>query len=154
MGREVTREEVVAEAKKYLGVPFVHQGRSMNGVDCVGLIVCIANGLNIEVQDLEAYHRTPSATKLREMIDANIVEIPIEEAGKGDFLLMRTGGLKPRHMAVIIEDRTDYEKGIEPQIIHAVSRPTLNRVTEENLAKHRPDIVAAFRIEGLKNERG
>jgi cell wall-associated NlpC family hydrolase len=33
------RELIVANARKFVGTRFVHRGRTINGVDCVGLII-------------------------------------------------------------------------------------------------------------------
>lgn len=64
--------EVIIEARRWLGVPFRHQGRTRYGVDCVGLVICVAAKLGIIPIDLDRrdYGRTPSrdelANKVRE----------------------------------------------------------------------------------------
>ena len=37
--------DIVSEARRWLGVPFQHQGRGKFGVDCVGLVICVRNAL-------------------------------------------------------------------------------------------------------------
>ncbi|MBI5872997.1 MAG: C40 family peptidase [Candidatus Omnitrophica bacterium] len=39
--------------KKYLGVPFQHQGRSISGLDCYGLIINVYKDLGFELLDIE-----------------------------------------------------------------------------------------------------
>ena len=46
----ITKEDVVREAKTWLGTPFHHQGRLKGvGVDCAGVIVCVAKELKLKV---------------------------------------------------------------------------------------------------------
>lgn len=48
----MTPEEVINKAREYIGVPFHHGGRSRKGgVDCGGLLVCVAADLGIEYVD-------------------------------------------------------------------------------------------------------
>jgi hypothetical protein len=42
-----TRKQIVDKAREYLGVPFQHQGRSKQGLDCVGLILAVAEDLQL-----------------------------------------------------------------------------------------------------------
>lgn len=38
----MTHNDIVAAARRYIGVPFRHQGRSSLGMDCLGLLVKVA----------------------------------------------------------------------------------------------------------------
>jgi cell wall-associated NlpC family hydrolase len=55
----MTGGDVIISARRYIGVPCIHQGRSLKtGVDCVGLVVCVAHDLGIpfhEPRDGYAY---------------------------------------------------------------------------------------------------
>ena len=51
-----TAAQVVREARTWVGVPFLHQGRSRNGVDCVGLPIVV----------LHDARRLPPTLKLRD----------------------------------------------------------------------------------------
>lgn len=43
---------------KYVGIPYVHKGRSLNGLDCWGLVVLIYRELfNMELLDMENYEQ-------------------------------------------------------------------------------------------------
>jgi cell wall-associated NlpC family hydrolase len=42
-------------ARQWLGVPFVHQGRTEWALDCVGLLVMAARGAGIPIQDRTDY---------------------------------------------------------------------------------------------------
>lgn len=46
------------EFDKYIGIPFVHRGRTKNGVDCYGLITLIYKSeLGINLFDIETYQK-------------------------------------------------------------------------------------------------
>jgi cell wall-associated NlpC family hydrolase len=42
-----TSHPILNEARSWLGVPFVHQGRTRHGVDCLGLLMQIAKELQL-----------------------------------------------------------------------------------------------------------
>lgn len=139
---QVTREQIVTEARSLLGVPFLHQGRNPQlGLDCVGLCVEIARRVDYpEIIDLEAYKRTPSASDLLELLRANLDEIDLSEVGIGDVYLMKMGGAKPRHVAI---------KTSEKEMVHALSSLSIKRVIEQNISLYRPEFVRGFRLRGL-----
>lgn len=142
------RQQIVDEAKKYIGVKFLHQGRSIHGVDCIGLIIAVGKSLGYEVADYRAYSRTPDSKTFKNKLAHYLEEIDVADAQKGDIIFLRYGGLLPRHVAIISEDQKDISKNIEPKIIHAINTPSLNRVVEENLETYRNGITAAFRFRG------
>jgi hypothetical protein len=45
------RLDVVKAAREYLKVKFCHQGRSKNGIDCVGVLECTAEDLGLLSRD-------------------------------------------------------------------------------------------------------
>ena len=57
-----TPTDVIAEARRWVGVPFRHQGRDANGIDCVGLPIVIGSSLGLvhEAFDVARYGRTPT----------------------------------------------------------------------------------------------
>ena len=138
---QVTRKQIVDAAKSLLGVPFLHQGRDeRTGVDCVGLLVVIGRKINYpEIVDVTNYRRMPKAETIRAVIGQNCDEIPVEEAGAGDFFLMRMGGRKMRHAAVKISDK---------DLIHA-GGVCQGKVKIEPISIHASKIGAAFRVRGL-----
>ena len=147
----VQREEVVEAARSLLGVPFVHQGRDARlGVDCVGLLVVIGQTINYpRIVDAPNYKRTPSAAVLESVLLDNADEIPLEAASLGDFILMRMGGRKPRHVAVITNLQTDAVRGVEPTILHALCSGAIRRVVEQPVRQWETEFVKAYRIRGL-----
>lgn len=145
---KVTRQEILDASRTLIGVPFVHQGRSAEtGVDCVGLLVVMGRTLGYpDIVDVEGYRRIPSSTVIREVLSANMDEIPLADAGVGDVFLMRNGGLLPRHAAIYFSAESDAKKGTEPMILHAVSP----RVRLDPVSAFPPSyFVSAFRLRGL-----
>lgn len=128
-----------------LGLPFVHQGRcDKTGVDCVGLLVVMGQKIKYpKIVDAEAYRRTPSAQVIKEIIEMNCDEIPLDEAREGDIYLMRLGGIKPRHAAIIYKDE---RRPDEPMLLHA----SKHGVRLEPKRQY-PDswFVRAYRVRGL-----
>ncbi len=41
--------------QKYLGIPYVHQGRSMGGLDCYGLLILAYRDIGVELFDIQDY---------------------------------------------------------------------------------------------------
>jgi cell wall-associated NlpC family hydrolase len=102
MTYSVTRNEITEAAFSLIGTRFRHQGRDKKtGVDCVGLLVVVGRMVNYpDIVDLTDYRRTPSAETIYETLKTNCDEIPLSEAGDGDFYQMRLHGIKPRHVAI------------------------------------------------------
>lgn len=146
----MTRNEVVNKARELIGLNYAHQGRDLNGIDCVGVLTYIAQSFNYPYTDLEGYKRTPSAGDLIALLRENLDEIELSEATLADIYLMRLGqGIKPRHTAIISNITTDYEKGIEPMIIHSLNTLSVQKVVEQPISIYRGQIVKAFRLRGI-----
>lgn len=58
-------EAFVEAARKYIGVPWIHQGRSKIGIDCVGLIVLSARDCGLDVPMLADYGRSPNFSRVK-----------------------------------------------------------------------------------------
>lgn len=115
-------------------------------VDCVGLLVVVGRKTGYgEIHDLQDYRRTPSASELRRLLEANMDEIPIEEARRGDVYLMRLDGIKPRHTSIRITD------GPDARILHAYGPGKAGRVQIDTVRRWRQRIVAAFRLRGVED---
>lgn len=64
--------QIIAAARKYAGVPFHHQGRDRNGLDCIGLIVATLRDVGIHLNDRTNYVRFPTN-------EDNGLELALEE---------------------------------------------------------------------------
>lgn len=88
---------IVEAARKYLGVPFVHQGRTNKGLDCAGLVVLALRDIGLDVEDLKGYGRTPNSGQLKSLLDKQFFRK--KEAKTGDILLMKFRN-EPQHIAI------------------------------------------------------
>lgn len=110
----VTRSQIVARARLYLGVPFVHQGRTEWGLDCAGLWIRVMTDLGLTDFDFTHYLREPDGETFDRLMSEHCVRVPLAAVGPGDALLMsyakRIDSAKapqgidsPQHLAIITE---------------------------------------------------
>lgn len=128
---------IVAEARRWVGTPFMHQGRRLGvGVDCGGLIYCIGERLGIPIVDVRNYCRQPDGS-LKHVLEAQCTRVKQPEGG--DILLMAPHTL-PQHIALLSFDST---------LIHANQSRTarINKVIEHRYADHwKAQVIAAYRL--------
>ncbi len=136
------RQEIVDEARTWLGVKWVHQGRTKFGIDCAGLIVLVAKALNLSDYDSVAYHRTAVSTEFLNHFKPNMDEKLIVDAKPGDVLLFRDKAF-PCHSAIVGRLHGG------PSIIHAHALRRM--VIEERLDQGdwADRIVACFAFRGM-----
>lgn len=136
------RTAVIREARKWLGTPWRHLGRSDHGLDCVGLVRMVCVELNISGYDLDTYPRDPKSSEfLSHFILAGGTRIPILEALPGDLMLFREQRF-PCHVA-ILSDRDGQSTIIHA---HATRRMVLEEVMISQWLEKR---VAAIRMPGI-----
>ena len=83
----LTADSFIAAARTYIGVPWQHQGRSRHGIDCVGLLVCVAHDLGIPVDDGGPnYEREPRAHDLARLLRRHCESMP--DMRRGYIVLM------------------------------------------------------------------
>lgn len=145
----ITRTQIADEARKLIGTPYIHQGRSVeSGIDCVGVIVVVANNLNYwDGFDYIEYHSRPDpAVLLREMRD-KFDEITVEESQEGDIILLRLPkDAEATHVGILV-------KGLyEMTLIHALRDQTTAMVVEEPYRRRKKYGVCGFRFRGVKDE--
>lgn len=126
---------MVVSAHKYIGVPFFHAGRSVYGLDCVGLLVLAAKDAGVDVPDETSYSPFINADYLKSRIDMVCRELTLgEEPQVGDLVLFRVSR-SPQHMALISD--------LKPMtIIHSFQ--TIGRVIEHELDAHWNKRVAGY----------
>jgi len=84
------RSEVVTTARTYVGVPYRHQGRTRAGIDCIGLIWCIAADLGYRVDIPANYAQSPSSALLIEGCERTMVkqDRALTDLKPGDVVVM------------------------------------------------------------------
>lgn len=125
------REDIVAAARRWLGVPFRHQGRSRQGIDCAGLIELVGVDLGLMSRLTPAqlrYARVPNPNQMRRSLESHLIEIEKDAWMTGDVLWLRVMNL-PMHLAIATEH----------SMIHAYSHA--GRVVENGFPSDLDDIL-------------
>lgn len=115
------RARIVAEARTWVGTPFVHQGRRKGEEgDCAGLINCVANVCGISDVRITGYSRDPDEKLMEAILDRYLDRVDRGEEKPGDIVWLRhpRPSSHPRHVAIytgqtIIHIDAVYDKCIE-----------------------------------------
>lgn len=143
MRNKVTPVDVVTEARTYINTPYQHQGRTKGlGIDCAGLLECLARGFNLTDFTLSNYDRLPDGVELMRICDAHMDRVGIQDMQIGDVAVMKFER-HPQHIGIL----ADYIYG-GFSLIHAHS--ISGKVVEHRLdSKWHARIVAVFRLRYL-----
>ncbi len=152
--RTVTREQLVATARKYLGTPFRHQGRLLGvGCDCVGIPLMVAgdlklldkSGMPLNGDCFLNYTPQPVDNYVHDMCMEHLVYKPVREMLPGDIVSVRVV-TATCHTAMITEDANG-----RVGILHAYSGGP--KVVTEHLLdeKWRRRIVGCFKFPEVKD---
>ena len=133
------REEIVAEARRWLGTPFHHQGRQRGvGVDCAGVLFGVAWALGISDFDLRAYPPRPEPDMMSAHLARHLQPIPKASARPGDVLRFMIDR-RPQHLGILTAP---------DQVLHAYQHA--GRCVEHRLDdKWRRRICGAYRFPGV-----
>lgn len=146
-------QRIVTTARGWIGTRFHHQGRMKatathsGGCDCLGLLVGIADELNIISNnnillcnyDVKDYGHIPDGKRMQAAFGSLFDVVPTEATQPGDILLMRFDG-EPQHVAIV----SDYPYG-GLGIIHALA--AARKVVEHRLdSVWKSRIVQAYRL--------
>lgn len=143
MSEVVTPVQVVAATRAYLGVRWHHQGRGRAGMDCAGLVVCVAHDLGLSEFDTRDYGRVPNGDTMRQVLREHCIELPANALAPGLVVLMRFDA-DPQHMGIV----ADYVHG-GFSIVHALAQ-------QRRVVEHRLDqlwlnrIVALYALPGVE----
>lgn len=112
------------------GVPFAHQGRSAQGMDCAGLVIASLAEQGVMVDAPANYSLTGAASILLGVLDASplLTALPIdEEPHAGDVLAFRIRR-EVQHMGVALGDG---------RMMHSTARTGVVSVTLSPLWRYR-----------------
>lgn len=138
----VVAADVVAAARVYLGVRFVHQGRNRAGLDCAGLVIRAGLDLGLPVTDVRDYGRLPRGDRMREHLRQQCVELPPGAEPAPGLVAMLRFDAEPQHLAVV----ADHPHGLA--LVHALAQ--VRKVAEHRLdATWRARIVALYALPGV-----
>ena len=139
VGNRITREEVITEARTWIGTPFQHQGfHKGRGTDCLGLVRTISTSLNLSdyreddpwAAPFKPYKRSPNSHQMRLVLTHYLVSIPVESALPADIYWMVWHN-EPQHLAIvsdvgIIHAHSQVGKVVE----HSINDEWRNRIVE------------------------
>lgn len=88
--------------RSFVGTTFEHQGRKPgHGIDCVGLVVCGLQALNLPIRDFTAYGGDSDPKILLAYVREFFDEVPIGQQQPDDvFMFWAVDPSKPQHVAV------------------------------------------------------
>lgn len=134
--------DIVAAARRMIGTRWRHQGRSPgNGLDCVGLVVCVGRELGLLTFDTLAYQRNAAPNGFIQYFREYGREIPVAALHPGCVLAFREDKY-PCHSGIV----ADGPHGLT--LIHAFA--LRRKVVEERLTIHwLQRVVAAFEYKGI-----
>lgn len=144
----ITRADIVREARALLGVPFRHQHSdpATGGVDCRGVLEWVAHRLTGRpLPAVHSYHRQPSGREFYEKLRDEMDEILLAGAREGDVVMIKfPRDTEARHAGILAEGP------YELMLIHAFEREAPGCVREEPF-RGWPSrcAVKAFRFRGV-----
>lgn len=150
-----TRHDIVACARQFLSVRFVHQGRSAEGLDCLGLLLAVADRAGLVFENLPAmeidvprYGMRPDVALLKAKLDQFLLPIAEQELAPGDVVLLKVDG-SPQHLGII----SDYPMAGEFGLIHAYA-PVRKVVEHRYDTQWRRNTYACYRLPQIHEEEG
>lgn len=135
----ITPDQVVQQARTWLGTPFHHQGRLKGaGVDCIGVIVGVCRELGIPVEDCQTYQRFPNGYALANELARQFIK-KHSQPEPGDIMLFRISRM-PQHCGICTP----------VGILHA--HQGVDVVVETHLPRHwQTHLIGSFRFPGVQS---
>lgn len=134
-----SRRDVVDAARRLIGQPWRHQGRGLDGLDCVGVIIAVARAIGEGTDWLEQpYHFFPPEWQVRDVLEAHLHQLT-GAPEPGDIALIRWRRTA-NHLAIVTDGGQPFG------LLH--SYRTIGRVVE-----HRADSYWRDRIAGTYSFR-
>jgi cell wall-associated NlpC family hydrolase len=94
----MTRQDIVYVARLWIGVRYKHQGRSLAGIDCAGLIIKVAHHFGVSDHDETTYPRRPNAASMIASLESHAKKVKREPL-PGDIMLLSFEGFT-QHLAI------------------------------------------------------
>lgn len=131
---DTSREAIVRIAREFIGVKWRHLGRSMTGLDCVGLVTQTGRTLGYEFEEPEVYSREPDGRKLMALIRAQTRPADAANIKPGMVLAFRDN-IYPCHIGI-----ATIMHG-QPAVIHAAAN--IGKTLEQTIASMTVALIEA-----------
>lgn len=93
------RHLIVNKAREFLGTPYHHQGRVKGaGIDCAGLVICVAHELKLSEYDLDNYPKESDGVELQQLFSENAISA--RQLDIGNIILLKIKKV-PQHCGII-----------------------------------------------------
>ena len=89
---QVSREDIVSEARMWVGTPWKHQGRTSYGIDCAGLPIMVGKALGLTTFDITSYPARPDGSFLGPFYDNLIHKPRADLLNQGDVVVFSESG--------------------------------------------------------------
>lgn len=145
-----TRADIQASARKLVGAPWHHQGRSLTaGIDCIGgtIFVGLDTGLFTQeqidsVDSLDYSRRADAYELLVSRLRENMDEIAVSDAIEGDVVTFRMSSERlTSHVGILVRGTR------EMHLVHSLESTA---TFEETYRRWKPYATYAFRFRGLQ----
>jgi len=93
------RDEIIKNARECIGVPFRHQGKTMKGMDCRGLLIHAFGKAGLEVNDIKGYGRDPNPSQMNAAMLKVCGKVSFNEIEPTDIIYFRFNR-RPTHLAL------------------------------------------------------
>lgn len=134
----ITRPEIVRIARRWLGTPWRHQGRSIHGIDCAGLLCMVADDIGLRYEDRLGYRRVPESTGFVDHLKAQLIVGSRDAIREGSIAVFRQSAY-PCHCGIfsikhdvlhVIHSVVSHRKVVEEPLEQVESMMTLTAVLE------------------------
>lgn len=141
------RKAIQDKARETIGTPWLHQGRSLRGIDCSGVIAWTAKQLGLSDYDYTQYRRKGQwhdfVCHFEDKDKMGCERISVYAAKPGDFVILKDS-LYPCHCGVLAE------RDGRPTLIHAYA-PQKKVIEEDYNEGYRVMALAAFKFPGVED---
>ena len=139
---DVMRDKICSEARSWIGVPYMHRGRTRNGVDCIGLVVEVYRAVHGMDFGPLVYSNEPTTREVYAQLRGRARRIAEGDVLPGDLVLMSWGD-RATHFGIVTEDQVVHVSRIAGKVIaqkrgpivlrHAVGYYRVNMPGEESV---------------------
>jgi len=140
----VKRKDIAAEARTWVGVRYRHLGRNRDGIDCVGLILKVAEPFDLHTYpDKIAYSRDSRGHELLQPFKEHMDRVLLRDVGNGDVVMFKSGPY-PHHCGIVVTDDSDGRR----YIVHAEAHARKVSITAMEIMVD--SAIMAFRFRGTE----
>ncbi len=118
----MTPQAIIIEARSWVGVPFLHQGRSRRGVDCAGLVIVVGRAIGgfPPQWDFRNYQRQEHPRQMQRLMDEHLLRRTDGEPERvGDIVVIHPKGSTSWHMGIVIGSLVVHAYSLEGRVVES-----------------------------------